>query len=149
MSSSAVKHLTGVYKNCMFLRIDFCHYCNDGSNHFYGGYEGCWGDYDETDHDCCEECGMHCPTCTKFFHMGDMNCPDDYMEECTLCKEARPPNCDCERPAAEGRDGYCYKCAPCECGECEVVGGSCEKAQESSEAKVECPPTTSSTKNTA
>ena len=34
--------------------------------------------------------------------------------------------CDCERPSGEVIDGYCNKCRPCECGECEVVGGTCE-----------------------
>lgn len=142
MPVARVKKLSGMYKDCTLVRIDYCHYCKDGNEHMYGGYVGCWGFYDETNKECCEDCGQFCVTCKNFFHVDDPDGPQDSL----FCV-------DCSEPDTR----TCYKCFVFYTPEDPVEdGGYCEKCQaeeyvkESSETKEEtCPPTTSCTENTA
>ena len=114
------------------------HYC-DKHYVIVGECEGCKTPIHET-WDCspylCRPCGKHmceCEKCGGFFKdvQGDINDDDEWC--CRSCLSEKCASEDPERPCFNdfciGPDGksYCCRHLPCECGECEVIGGSCEK----------------------
>ena len=71
----------------------------------------------------CDRCLRQVPVEEMLTYLDFDVCPR--CEDKFVSEEA-PDDCECERPSGEiDEDGYCNKCRPCECGECEVVGGSC------------------------
>ena len=68
--------------------------------------------------DHCVDCGHRCHSC-------DCETNDAWVYPCD--EEV------CSNPKCSGRNyggvknGFCNNCRPCECGKCDVVGGSCEE----------------------
>jgi len=85
----------------------------------------------------CRPCGKdrsECEKCDEVFlsEEGDHNydglfcCPSCLSEKCASENPERPCFNDLE-PGPDGKP-YCPRHRPCECGTCDVIGGSCEKA---------------------
>jgi hypothetical protein len=86
------------------------------------------------------ECCKYCGGCKAYLAVEDEG-DWGYNDECgDLCPECcARPHCECERPGESTPSGHCIKCVPCECGECDVVGGTCEAQSAKYEEGDHCP----------
>jgi hypothetical protein len=105
---------------------------------------------------CLAKIGME--TCRGCGEMCKIDCLNKHDDDLLLCDEcngdkSNRPECKCEmcetmdeeeeevcsNPKCSGRNygevknGFCNNCRPCECGKCDVVGGSCEVEDEDDE----------------
>ena len=71
-------------------------------------------------------------------HHGEWLC-SDCEEQLGVKEEEEEEEEVCSNPKCSGRNygevknGFCNNCRPCECGKCDVVGGSCEVEDEDDE----------------